>query len=267
MNRGTTQTDAERRLLTEIARLAAEAELGNHNHAYPADRPNQKMMIIVAVIVAVILAVTVAAFLTDKPGIAIIALLCLPVASPVAFQLRHSVRLLRYRGSRLDLYEHGLVVAHAGRVQAVRYASTTALRRQIYPGHNGQAGPIRYEMTDIFGHSVKVSDVYSNTAHWRVEIDRGLIAAQLPAALATIHSGGRVVFGDIWLSATEIGDRKRSAPWSQVTPMTVAMGTMAIGTHGKLRDLVGAETSRIPNFPVFGALVEQLRSTAQPPNQ
>jgi hypothetical protein len=81
---------------------------------------------------------------------------------------------------RLDLYEYGLTAAAQGRIQVVRYDTTSVFQRR--------AG---YTLTDVHGKQVSFRDVQ----HWGPEALRGVTDAQLPRALAALDNGERVAFG------------------------------------------------------------------------
>ncbi len=143
----------------------------------------------------------------------------------------------RYRGARLDRYEHGLTAAISGRIQVVRYDTTSVFQRR--------AG---CTLTDVRGKRVSFRDVQ----HWGPEILRGVTRTQLPGALAALDRGDRIAFGRLRLSRERLG----SVPWARIQRIEILNGSVTLVIDGTWHR-PGTPVAEIPNFSVFLALVSR----------
>ncbi|MEU3717266.1 DUF6585 family protein [Streptomyces californicus] len=132
--------------------------------------------------------------------------------------------LLDGRCIRLHLYEHGLVAAAKKRVHAVRYDSTGVLQGILR--HTGVGGytDYTYRLTDVDGARVTLqgrkggaaTGKFSGREEWGAAVHAGVTRAQLPDAVATLNSGGRVGFGKLWLTRDQLGAGRESAQWREI---------------------------------------------------
>ncbi|MHA7959271.1 DUF6585 family protein [Streptomyces sp. L500] len=179
--------------------------------------------------------------------------------------------------ARLDLYENGMTVAVKGRIHVVRY-DTTVFTTSVFttsvftasvfrteaarPGDAGRAGAAR-ALTDVDGERVVLrprgGPGPGGAPEWWSEVERGVVRAQLPQALAALARGERLAFGAVWLTGAEIGWEEVRARWSRIRRLRTGPGpgVIALDIDGTWHEPAVAE-SAIPNVSVLRALVERL---------
>ncbi|QRX95797.1 hypothetical protein JNO44_37930 [Streptomyces noursei] len=172
----------------------------------------------------------------------------------------------RNRGTRLDLYEHGLLVTYRRRTRVARYDTTSVRQKIVHLVANPAPDQIAYtyRFTDTTGVEVILRHGLERPEEWGEEIQRGVTAAQLPRAEAALDAGERVDFTYLWLSSAEIGTRRRAVPWSQVAEVRVRAGMVSIHITGSRRPLETLPISLIPNYRVFRTLAERLHQAHSP---
>ncbi|MFG2721824.1 DUF6585 family protein [Streptomyces sp. NPDC048416] len=164
--------------------------------------------------------------------------------------------------ARLDLYEHGMTVAVGARIRVVRYDTTSVFRPSAPPRCSAPAGTgLVHTLTDIEGKCLVLQGGLGGGAllSWEYELRRAVTRAQLPRALAALHRGERVSFGDLWTTADHMGSGTLRTPWHQVQDFGVRQGVLTVTTGGRERGL-GTRVSKVPNLFVFRALAEHLRT-------
>ncbi|WP_234430514.1 hypothetical protein [Streptomyces sp. NRRL F-4489] len=189
--------------------------------------------------------------------------------------------------ARLDLYEHGLTVAVKGRIHIVRYATTSVFRHRARPRRAPLAGPtapagtavpcaaapaVVHTLTDVerkrlvlYGGPVDGDPEDGGPADggaraWERELERAVVRAQLPGALAALDRGERVVFGDVWMTRERVGSGAGcGTPWAQVQGIGGKDGFLVLtGVSGRQYRL-GPVMPRIPNVFLFRTLAEHCR--------
>ncbi|MFG2177542.1 hypothetical protein ACGFLS_02280 [Streptomyces abikoensis] len=170
--------------------------------------------------------------------------------------------------ARLDLYENGMTVAVKGRIHVVRYDKTSVFTTSVFrteaarPGDAGRAGAA-CALTDVDGERVVLrprgGPGPGGAPEWWSEVERGVVRAQLPQALAALAGGERLAFGAVWLTGAEIGWGEVRARWSRVRRLRTGPGpgVIALDIDGTWHEPAVAE-STIPNVSVLRALVERL---------
>ncbi|MFF4225068.1 hypothetical protein ACFYZH_19710 [Streptomyces abikoensis] len=170
--------------------------------------------------------------------------------------------------ARLDLYENGMTVAVKGRIHVVRYDTTSvfttsALQTEAArPSDAGRAGAA-CALTDVDGERVvlrpRCGPGPGGAPEWWSEVERGVVRAQLPQALAALARGERLAFGAVWLTGAEIGWGEVRARWSRIRRLRTGPGpgVFALDIDGTWHEPAVAE-SAIPNVSVLRALVERL---------
>ncbi|MCD9144918.1 DUF6585 family protein [Streptomyces albireticuli] len=181
--------------------------------------------------------------------------------------VRCLLTLVRYAGpsavsgydiARLDLYEHGMTVAAKGRIHVIRYDTTqvrTSPPRPYGPARGGTA----HTLTDVGGRRVVLrgGPERGDAAEWWAEIQRGVVRARLPRALAALDQGERLTFGDVWLTREEVGYGEVRATWSRVRRVRARDGAVELDIDGTWHGL-GSKAAGIPDHFVLRALVERL---------
>lgn len=247
-------------LARDIHELAGREGLGGHQAAYPSIAPAQRRHLgrvrIATVVLAVLAVISVA---TGYPGLVI--LLGGPLVMCLIALVRYGRAADRNEGSRLDLYERGLTIAHRGHVRAVRYADTDVLQDIIRHTYNGMTTRISYAytVTDTTGERVILRGGFADPQEWGPAIQRAVTVARFPQALARLDAGQRLDFGPLWMTASEIGSGGKSVPWQQVEEIAVKDGYVKVRVAGRWSSLTMTSVRLIPNFFVFRALADRFR--------
>ncbi|WP_280218633.1 DUF6585 family protein [Nocardia neocaledoniensis] len=267
----TADADARRdeaKVLERIAAVAADAGLGGHLRGFGAYTPMWKRIVRRWVFVVVVGGLVAFAAVQGETGMVVIigGFIVLPVFLPLVVVTISAYRHQRgFRGARLDLYENGLVRTQHGLVRAVRYDSTRLFRRPSRTNRGGAAQmTFRYDLTDTTGREIQLADGFVPQQEWAPMIDQGIVTAKLPAALERLRAGERLDFGEVWISATEVGDRKRSVPWGQVRAINLMMNDTLfdVTAEGKFFGIVAGGVADVPDFVLFRTLAERLRAEA-----
>ncbi|MCC3774881.1 hypothetical protein [Streptomyces sp. UNOB3_S3] len=156
--------------------------------------------------------------------------------------------------ARLDLYENGLTVAVKGRIHVVRYDTTSVYRTEAT-----RPGGTAHALTDVDGERVVLrgGPEQGEAPEWWSGIERGVVGARLPRALAALARGERLAFGEVWLTGEEIGWGEVRARWPRVRRLRTGPGAVGLDIDGTWHEL-GATGSGIPGLLVLRALVEHL---------
>lgn len=242
---------AESELSVRISAAAQAAHLGRHQATYPVGMPSWTKLWGSALATAFFVAVAIAGVLTGEAGIAVIigGFVALPLTLRLLLVVAQGMRhQSKYRGARLDLYQHGLIQVQHDRVRTVRYDTTTMFQVLDH-----------YYLTDTVGQRVELTKAFSDQQLWVRAIEEAVVSARLAPALAALEAGQRVEFGKIWVSAAEVGDEKSSAPWTQVDDIGARASVVGIGVKGKRIRPYYQAMSEFPNLCVFYALAERLR--------
>ncbi|MFC4908741.1 DUF6585 family protein [Actinomadura gamaensis] len=248
----------------QIGELAARTDLGAHRAAYPsiadAQARHANRVGIAAIVLLVLCLLSLA---TGYP--ALVAILGVPFLMCLYAYFRYSQMAGRNRDARLDLFERGLTTAFGGQFRAVRYDSTSVLQDIVRYTRYGQTTRITYAytLTDVGGEQVTLRGGFANPEQWGPAIQQAVTDAQLPQAVARLQAGQRLEFGPLWLTPDEVGSGTKSVPWHQVDEVKVSNGLVSLRVTGKWLSLSTTSVSRIPNFFVFIAVANYLRTNSQ----
>ncbi|MBF6236819.1 DUF6585 family protein [Nocardia otitidiscaviarum] len=249
---------------TATVRGDSGAGLGAHRDTYVAVRPPTRrhalevMGLMLCGTVAAIGAATGAAVLVI-PGLAG----ALMLGVRLVCELTRSAYVHgRDRDTRLELYDGGCVAVVGGRARTIRYDSAT-VRRTVTEDADHHA-PDRtarpYTVTDTGGDPIVLRHTIDRCEEWGTEIDRAVTAAQLPRALATLESGGRLDFAPFWMTSTEIGVEHRSVSWARVSGIVLHKGWISVRIRGESLPLESLPADLIGNFTLFRTVAERMRS-------
>ncbi|MBF6327549.1 DUF6585 family protein [Nocardia transvalensis] len=250
-----------------IGAAADRERLGRHRATYRPVTPNPRRLIIEAAVTAVGVVAAVAGFVG---GAVIVGILGATVAVMCGLRVLADLGWLgfvgvRNKGSRLDLYDNGLVASYRGQVRVVRYDSTTVRRKIVRLVDNPAPEQISYTYTivDTTGTPIVLRGGIERPHEWGPAIERGIVDTQLPRARTVIEADGRVDFESFWLTATEIGAGRESVPWSEVAEIAVVGGWLSVRVAGRSQPLESLPVSLVPNYAVFRALTEWLRVASE----
>ncbi|MEU0503994.1 DUF6585 family protein [Nocardia sp. NPDC005998] len=242
---------------------AVGAGLGAHRASYlpvaPGWRRYRGMVIVTAVGWAVLLGSMAGGFVVGEIFAGVFAVM-------FSGRLLWDLVRLRYfegrnRGSRLELFQRGFVVAFRGEVRAFRYDTTSVLQNIVR--HNGYGTTIRityaYTCTDVTGAKVVVRSGFERPEEWGPAIQQAVTDAQLPSTAAAIDAGQRLDFGDVWMTSGLVGSGGKSVAWSEIEEIRVRDGLVSLRVAGQWRALTTTPVRYVPNFFVFLALAQDLR--------
>ncbi|GAA5053172.1 DUF6585 family protein [Nocardia callitridis] len=164
---------------------------------------------------------------------------------------------------RLDLYDGGLTAAFDGQLRVVRYDATTMTQDVVRHIRNGRHTHTTYgyTLTDIAGERFALRGGFANPTEWGPAIQDAVADIRLPQAYGVLQSGGRLDFGDLWISAVEIGSARQTIAWEQVELITTDRGPVTVLVAGQWHELSPTVVRDIPDFPIFHTLAEHLRRT------
>ncbi|MEU5306670.1 DUF6585 family protein [Streptomyces noursei] len=251
-----------------IRRAADREGLGGHRRTYLPVRPNLRRHRTEGIATAVSCVLAVFGFTAGMPVLGILGATWTLIAGGhlLLITLRLGRVTARNRGTRLDLYDHGLVVSYRRRTRVARYDTTSIRQKVVHLVAHPAPDQITYtyRFVDTTGVEVILRHGMERPEEWGEEIQRAVTAAQLPRAEAALDAGERVDFTYLWLSAAEIGTRRRSVPWSRVAEVRVRSGMVSIHATGSSRPLETLPISLIPNYRVFRTLAERLHQAHSP---
>ncbi|WP_306359844.1 DUF6585 family protein [Nocardia sp. CC227C] len=251
-------------LRTAIVRGDTGAGLGAHRRTYVAVRPPSRRHALE--VIGLLLCAMVAAIGTAT-GAAVLVIPGLAGALILGVRLLCEWTRLAYlngrdRDTRLELYDGGCVAVVGGRARTIRYDSAT-VRRTVTEDADHHA-PDRavhpYTVTDIGGDPIVLRHTIDRCEEWGPEIDRAVTAAQLPRALATLESGGRLDFAPFWMTSTEIGVGHRAVSWARISGIVVHKGWVSVRIRGESLPLESLPADVIGNFTLFRTVAERMRT-------
>lgn len=165
---------------------------------------------------------------------------------------------------RLYLFEHGLMVAEsAGPVGCVRWDQVTVYQDVTRHYANGVyvTTSYIYTLTNPDGSTVKVTQFFDGPQVWGPAIQQAVTQAQLPAVLGALKQGQTIRFGDIAVNSSGVSTPKRGAvAWAQIEDVSVSNGGVVLRKGGKRMPWSAQSVKDIPNFLLFMAAVDELRT-------
>ncbi|MGX1810175.1 DUF6585 family protein [Nocardia sp. NPDC055321] len=162
---------------------------------------------------------------------------------------------------RLDLFEHGATYVNGAEptvTRVVRYDS--ALLWQQITQVRDDRGPhtdYRYLITDTEGFEIELTQAMPGVREWGPELARAIATHQAPGALESLRAGGRVEFGDWWMSSAEFGAGTKSFALQDVHAYRLVQGVVTVEAGASTR--LNRHVHEIPNFLVFQYLLRELR--------
>lgn len=197
----------------------------------------------------------------------------LAAAAPFAvYVLRGLAANTRTAGTCAGTFESGLVyIDDLGQASVLRWHTSAVHQRIVHHTRNGAHTRTTYEYR-LTGPDGPTLTLRRNSAmpgladpeKWGREIQQGITSAQLPFALRVIADGGTVTFGPIQVTGEAVAANGGGpVPWSAVEKIDVSQGRVALRVAGKWLALIHTEVGRIPNFFVFHALAQHLRTEAR----
>jgi len=180
------------------------------------------------------------------------------------WQVFQSPKVNRKRASmRLHFFGYGLILADStGPTGVYRWGEITVL--QAITKHYTNGIYIRttyvYTLTKPDGTRTKITEFYENPQVWGPAIQNAVTGAQLPVALAALRAGNVCRFGDLSINRGGISSTRSSVTWDEIDEITVAQGYVRVRKAGKWISWSAQPVRKIPNFIVFLAAAEQMRT-------
>ncbi|AYF73999.1 hypothetical protein D7D52_09120 [Nocardia yunnanensis] len=170
-------------------------------------------------------------------------------------------------GGRLELRERGLVIGFRDRPVGLRYDTVRVQQKLVRHKSNGVETGTSHTYTFFLPGKripVVIDHSFTGVLQWGPQIQQAIVNAQVPIVIERLRAGEKVEFGTLWITATEVGTLVDSAPWGQVTKLTISDGAVKLhSTKGPL-NLRAKPIKDIPNFFVFQTLFEHLRQAHNP---
>ncbi len=189
----------------------------------------------------------------------------------VVYVVRGAAVNSRHADTCLAIFDSGMVYTdNQGDARVFHWRTTTVRQRIVHYTRVGSTVRTSYEyrLTGPDGRESLTLQQSSNLAglaspeKWGPEIQEGVTRARLPVALRTVADGGTVTFGPIEVDSRAVTARGSCVPWSDIEQIKVVAGHVSLRVAGRWLSLINTEVSKIPNFFVFHALAEQLRTLA-----
>ncbi|MBO2445605.1 hypothetical protein J4573_00730 [Actinomadura barringtoniae] len=266
-----TQPTASHGQSPQVNQAAGAQRLGTHRAAYIPEpvTPSSRLPLLIAltVISALVLVIglittTVVMFIIGMAFTVVLAPRCI---REVYMNQRNQNVGRRRANSELHLYDQGLVVVLNGDlVRAFRWDTVTVLQEIVRHHRNGvhMYTTYAYTMSDANGPDMILKGGFPRPDEWGPAIQDAVTRAQLPNAITALREGRTLSFGDIQLAHDAVTARGKSVPWSQIDETRVKDGQVSLKVAGKWRSLTTTPVSRIPNFLIFYAVAEELRTSA-----
>ncbi|WP_330179627.1 hypothetical protein OHB26_24670 [Nocardia sp. NBC_01503] len=272
----TSPVDDDPHATERIAALAESEGLGAHvgTYLWTTLRLPWSRYLVGAVSLGVVTALLFA--VGPLTGAIATGLCVLVLVGPIALRARARVRHVR-AGSRLELYENGLIAIGAGTAsRVVQYSDTTVFVtiRSVVWMTTGETeySRYRYRLTDTAGRELTLADLsgthmwipggYAGGPEWGAAIGRGIVARRFATALADLDQGLELDFGPIRVSAQYLAQGKRLTPWSEILAIEIDNGNVRVvagKSGGKRKPVAYSPIPLIANYHLWYALAEHLR--------
>lgn len=168
---------------------------------------------------------------------------------------------------RIYLYEQGFVLVERSEdPQVYRWDGIdTVFQKIVRQSYNGiQTGTkFLYTITRRDGATAKVTLFWDGGAQLGAHINERVSAALLPGAVAAIHRGQGIQFGDMTLTMDGIAGKRQSVSWSQVSGIQIVNGFVRVRVQSRTMSLSSTAAANLPNLPLFLALANRLHQVSQ----
>ena len=169
------------------------------------------------------------------------------------------INALRYYGLRIYLFTEGLVQVKGDKITVVRWDQIKTVwqnvqKRFISSFYIGTVHSYTVQRDD--GKKITFDDGLKDVEALGNIVTREVTSRLVPDVIATYNAGEPVTFGKLSVSIHGISNDGDIVLWNQIKGVQVVKGTLAINKDGQWLNWPGAKVAKIPNFPVFMALVE-----------
>ena len=169
------------------------------------------------------------------------------------------INALRYYGLRVYVFTEGLVQLKGDKSTVVRWDQVKTMwqkvhRRFISSFYLGTAHAYTLQRDDgkkfIFNDALKNVELLGGT------LLREVNSRLLLDVITKYDAGEPVTFGKLSVSIHGISIAEEIVLWNQIKAVQVVKGALAINKDGQWLNWSGVKAAKIPNFPLFLALVD-----------
>jgi hypothetical protein len=242
----------------QISAAVERERLGGHQATYHAKTGGLMVPAVLAAVFLVLTGIGITA--PNMYQVAVCGLLTAVFGSLVL-----GTRYANRRYAQLQLFEQGLIVVDSdGRPTACRWEALSVRQKVVAHYHYSvlQGRSHAYTLNGPDGDTLLHPGVIPHPEHWGPAIQDAVTQAQLPIALAAVRRGEAIPFGAITVSRDVVTAYGRTVAWDQIRQVSVEAGTVSLDVAGNWLPLTSRKVSQIPNFFVFHALAEHLRTSA-----
>ena len=172
-----------------------------------------------------------------------------------------AVNALLYYGLRVYVFTEGLVWIRGNKSAVIRWDHIKTIwqkvnKRYLSSFYIGTAHAYTVQRDD--GKKFKFNDGLSNVEALGTILTREITSRLLPKVIDAYNAGETVSFGKLSVTIHGISNGEDIILWNQVKNIQVNKGALAINKDGQWINWTTIKVSRIPNFPVFMALVDYI---------
>ncbi len=163
---------------------------------------------------------------------------------------------------KVYLFQQGIVIDKGGRIEPFPWNQTaevlqSVIRRYRYGIYVGTTSV--YTLRRLDGYQIKLGNLTKGIAELGPIVVQGITRALVPRALYALQHGQTLAFAPFSVNQQGIGNGREWLPWSQIQAVDVKQGRVSVKKVGTSRAWGTALVARVPNFPVFLAVVGELR--------
>jgi hypothetical protein len=189
----------------------------------------------------------------------VLGVLFLGMAMYLAFTVAQAVNQQVY------LFQQGIVIEKGGRLEPFPWNQTaevwqSVIRRYRYGIYVGTTSV--YTVRRLDGYQIKLGNLTKGIAELGPGVVQGITRALVPRAWYAIQCGQTLSFAPFSVNQQGIGNGREWLLWPQVQAVDVKQGRVSVKKVGTSRAWGTALVGKVPNFPVFLTVVEELRRQA-----
>jgi hypothetical protein len=172
-----------------------------------------------------------------------------------------AVNALLYYGLRVYVFTEGLVWIRGNKSDVIRWDHMKTIWQKVNKRFLGSfsIGTVHsYTVQRDDGKKFKFNDGLSNVEALGNTLTREITGRLLPKVIDTYNAGEPVSFGKLSVTIHGISNGEDIILWNQVKNIQVNKGALAINKDGQWINWTTIKVSKIPNFPVFMALVDYI---------
>ncbi|HVY45092.1 MAG TPA: DUF6585 family protein [Minicystis sp.] len=185
------------------------------------------------------------------------------LASPFAlvFGVGSLVELALLSGTRLHLYERGLVYRRAGRREVLRWEDVASVRASIVHVIGGSGPGMRgfVALDKRAGGKLEIGARVEALEQVRDVVRKATFPLLYPPVVAALERGEPVGFGPVILRRDGLVKDGRFEPWSAIEQAMIWEGKLEVRKTGSVLAWFKLKTRDIPNVHVLMAAIDEVR--------